>query len=226
MTDFGATQEWRLRWPGAVAGCLLVDSVANPERSPELEPLLEKQERALRARYDGFERAALRGLRPFDAYDRYYREFGQNYHVLHQVESVALKGKPIPRRAALVEAAFVEELTSGLLTALHDADTIGAQILVDVAAGDEVVTLYNGNDVTLKPGDMYMRDERSVLTSVILGPATYGRVRPETTRVAVCVYAPAGIGTSAVADHLEAIAANMRLVSPRATIQSLDVISA
>ena len=54
-----------------------------------------------------------------------------------------------------------------------------------------MVTLLDGNTVTLKPDDMYMRDDRGILTSIILGPASYGLVQPSTTRVAACVYAPA-----------------------------------
>ena len=92
----------------------------------------------------------MRALPPFDSYDRYYKAFGQNYHVLHQVESVALKGKSIPRRAALVEAAFAEELRSGLLTAMHDADAIGPDILTDAATGSETMTVINGKTVELE----------------------------------------------------------------------------
>src|SRR5262245_43987392 len=123
--EFEVSSRWRQRWPGAVVGCLVASGVANPEQSASLDDRLEEAERSLRVRYAGFDRAALRALAPFDAYARYYKQFGQNYHVLRQVESVALKDQPIPRRAALVEAAFVEELSNGLLTAMHDADVIG-----------------------------------------------------------------------------------------------------
>lgn len=226
MRTFAASDRWKERWPGAVVACLVVKNVANPSESAALNDRLLASERDLRARYAGLERAQLRAQAPFDAYTRYYKTFGQNYHVLHQVESVALKGKSIPRRAALVEAAFAEELRSGLLTAMHDADTIGQAILADVATGSEAVTLYNGNSVELDEGDMYMRDERGILTSVLRGPAAYGLVTSETTSVVVCVYAPAGIGADAVARHLDAIAANMRLVAPGAESTLREVIEA
>jgi DNA/RNA-binding domain of Phe-tRNA-synthetase-like protein len=224
MRTFAASDRWKQRWPGAVVGCLVVDAVANPPESPALNERLTDIERDLRERYAGFDRAALRATAPFDAYGRYYKAFGQNYHVLHQVESIALKGKPIPRRAALVEAAFAEELRSGVLTAMHDADAIGPQIQTDAATGTETVALYNGKSVDLDEGDMFMRDERGILTSVIRGPAAYGLVTPQTTRVAVCVYAPEGIAAEAVTQHLEAIAANMRLIAPDAPIELLEVI--
>lgn len=221
-----ATVRWKSRYPGAVVACMVVTQVTNPAQSAALDERLCAIEQALRTRYAGFDRAALRGSAPYAAYDRYYRSFGQTYHVQHQLESVALKGKSIPRRAALVEAGFAEELASGLLTAMHDADTIGDGITVDIASGAESVELYNGTAVQLDEGDMFMRDEVGVLTSVIRGPARYGLVTPETTRVAVCVYAPEGVGRDAVTGHLQAIAATMRLTSPDAEIEMLEVIDA
>jgi DNA/RNA-binding domain of Phe-tRNA-synthetase-like protein len=226
MRTFAVSDRWRQRYPGAVTGCLVVTNVANPAESEALNVRLSEIERELRERYDAYDRAALRAAPPFDAYTRYYKQFGQNYHVLHQVESVALKGKAIPRRAALVEAAFAEELQSGLLTAMHDGGAIGDQILTDVATGKEKFTSYNGKSIQLDEGDMYMRDDRGILTSVIRGPAAYGLVTPDTTTVAVCVYAPEGIGPEAVRRHLDAIASNMRLVAPGAETTLADVIVA
>jgi DNA/RNA-binding domain of Phe-tRNA-synthetase-like protein len=226
MRTFAVSDRWKERWPGAVAACMIVTGASNPASAPALDERLVTIENGLRERYAGKDRAVLRSMPPFESYDRYYKSFGQNYHVLHQVESVALKNKPIPRRAALVEAAFAEELRNGLLTAMHDADAIGPAIVTDAANGMETVTLYNGKTVTLDDGDMFMRDEHGILTSVVRGPAAYGLVTPETVHVAVCVYAPAGIGPDPVTQHLQAIAGNMRLVSEEAEIEFLEVIEA
>lgn len=226
MRTFAVSDQWRTRWPQAVVACVVVAGVSNPPSAAALDARLMSVENEVRSRYADMDRATLRKADPFGAYDAYYKVFGQNYHVLHQVESVALKGKPIPRRAALVEAAFAEELRSGLLTAMHDADAIGEAILTDAATGNETMTLYNGSEATLDAGDMYMRDEHGILTSVIRGPATYGLVTPETTRVAVCVYAPAGIGVLPVAKHLDAIVENLRLIDNQAQIELLEVIDA
>lgn len=223
---FEATVRWFSHYPGAIVACMAITQVTNPAQSGVLEVRLSEIEHELRSRYAGFDRASLRASNPFAAYDRFYRSFGQTYHVQHQVESVALKGKSIPRRAALVEAAFAEELASGILTAMHDVDRIGETITASVATGAETVELYNGKTIQLDEGDMFMRDEMGVLTSVVRGPAAYGLVTAETTRVAVCVYAPAGIGAEAVTAHLEAIGANMRLISPAAEIALLEVVTA
>lgn len=223
---FEATVRWFSHYPGAIVACMAITQVTNPAQSGVLEVRLSEIEHELRSRYAGFDRASLRASNPFAAYDRFYRSFGQTYHVQHQVESVALKEKAIPRRAALVEAAFAEELASGILTAMHDGDAIGDAIVADIATGDEAFELYNGKRVRLDEGDMFMRDEVGILTSMVRGPAAYGMVVPETTTVVVCVYAPMGVGPEAVAGHLQAIAANVRLIAPESRIELLEVISA
>ena len=47
---------------------------------------------------------------PIPAYNACYKGFKKTYHVQLQLESVALKGRSIPRVAALMEAMFMAEL--------------------------------------------------------------------------------------------------------------------
>lgn len=213
---FVPSPAWQTAYPGAVAGVVAFRGVTNPESSAALDGARERLEAALRARYAGMTRADIRATGHFPAYDAYYRQFGQTYHVLLQVDSIALKGKPISRRAALVEAAFMAEVDSGLLTASHDLDTLELPVMVDVATGDEQYVLYNGKSETCRSNDMSMRDRRGILTSIIAGPAQYALIEPQTTAALFCVYAPPGIGESAVRSHLEAIEANVRLIAPDA----------
>jgi len=213
---FVATPAWHAAYPGAGAGALAMRGVANPEAHPALDAARERLETELRSRYAGMTRAEIRQTGHFPANDAYYRRFGQTYHVLLQVDSVINKGKPIPRRAALVEAAFMAELTTGILTASHDLDTLSLPVTVDVATGDERYVLYSGAEQPCKTGDMFMRDGTGVLTSIIAGPARYGRVLPETTAALFCFYAPAGIGAEAAREHLKLIESNVRLIAPNA----------
>ncbi len=223
---FEVTERWRSRWPNAVVACMLMTDVPNPERNAALEKRLGEVEQRLRDRYAGIDRVTLRGLPPFAAYERYYKQFGQTYHVWRQIESVATKGKPIPRRAALVEAVFAEELASGILTAVHDAAVTGQAIVADVADGSETMSRFDGSVVRIDAGDMFMRDEAAVLSSIIRGPAAYGMVTPVTTKAVVTVYAPDGIGVEPVRRHLDAIAGTLRLISPDADMAFLEIVSA
>ncbi len=220
------TDAWKAAYPGAAAGLLVMDKVANPSAHPALDQRKTELAARLRERYGSLTRADLVALPSVQPYVDYYKRFKKTYHVQLQLESVALKGKPLPRVAALVEAMFMAELENQLLTAGHDAGVVEPPIQVDVSHEGETFVTLNGQTQTLQPGDMVMRDARGVISSVLYGPDQRTRVRPETGRAAFAVYAPAGIGPERVTAHLHAIAANVRIVAADATIVSLEVSSA
>ncbi|CAN5842668.1 hypothetical protein BH20CHL4_BH20CHL4_04750 [soil metagenome] len=223
---FTCTSSWRERWPGASAGVLFARGVRNPESHSELDRQLEDTETRLRARYGGMERAEIRETGNLAHYHRYYRSFGQNYHVQHQIESIALKGKAIPRRAALVEIAFKAELSNGLLTGVHDLDQMSLPVVLDIGDGERSYAAYNGSDVTIKLGDMSFRDQQDVLSSVILGPSGHARVLPETTAIAAVVYGPPGIQQPDIEAHLNEIWSDMLLIAPDAELVGIQTVPA
>lgn len=223
---FNVSDAWRAAYPDAGAGILVMRDVANPPEHPELSRIKRELEEALRRRLQGTDRATIQALPEIAAYNAYYRRFRQTYHLQLQVESVALKGRDIPDVAALVEAMFVAELKNLLLTAGHDLATIAPPITLDVATGDETFTRLNGRPATAYRGDMLMADGRGVVSTILQGPDDRTAINPGTKDVVFAVYAPEGIAPDAVRRHLEDIAANVRLVSPEARVESLDVYTA
>ena len=217
------TDAWRAACPGAAAGVLAMRDVVNPAEHPALERRIAAGEAALRARFQGADRAALRALPTLQAYAAYYKRWGKTYHVQLQLESVALKGKPVTRASALVSAMVTSELEHLLLTAGHDLDAIEPPVTLTVAAGTERYRLLGGREQTLQAGDMTMADGGGTISSVLYGPDERTRLGPETRRVLFAVYAPPGIGGRAVAAHLEGLGAAVRLVSPDAAIEALEV---
>lgn len=218
-----ASDAWKTAYPGAAAGLLVMEKVVNPSTHPELDRRKGELQAQLRERYGQRTRAELVGLPTLQAYAEYYGRFKKTYHVQLQLESVALKGKAVPSRAALVEAMFMAELENQLLTAGHDASEVAGPVRVDVATDGESYVAFNGQAQALKGGDMVMRDTHGVISSVLNGPDQRTRIRPETERVVFAVYAPAGIGSARVAAHLDAIAANVRIVAPSAVVVSSEV---
>ena len=213
-----ATGAFREAFPGAVVAALAMSGVANPAESAPLEDAKRALERELRAAGD------LDGNPVLRAYTDYYRAFGKTFHVKGQWESVARKGKPIPSRAALVEAMFMAELSSLVLTAGHDLDALEGELRADVSAdGDAYVTL-GGAETLLKCGDMLMADEAGIVSSVLRGPDARTRITPETTRAVFAVYAPAGVGEDVVRRHLDDLRANAELIAPEARTEALVVI--
>jgi len=214
---------WRAAFPGAAVGILAIDGVANPTRHPALDAWIAGCEADLRGRLAGSDRASLKALPAIQAYAAYYRRFKKTYHVQLQLESVALRGRPIPRSPALVGAMVAAELRHGLLTAGHDLDAVHPPVTVDVATGQERYRLLRGEEQTLKAGDMMMADGRGVIASVLYGPDQRTRLTERTRRVLFAVYAPAGIGSDAVARHLEDLGTAVRLVAPDAAVVAREI---
>jgi DNA/RNA-binding domain of Phe-tRNA-synthetase-like protein len=220
---FGVSESWKAAYPGAAVGILAMSGVANPACHAVLEKRKKALEEELRSRFAGFDREALRRVPTMQAYHAYYRRFRKTYHLQLQLESVVFKGKPIPGVAALVEAMFMAELKSLLLTAGHDLDVVREPVGIKVAHGNERYLRLNGREQTLKAGDMMIADAEGVISSVLYGPDRRTRIGPETRSVLFTVYAPVGIAREALYDHLQDIRRNVLLISPDAVVITQEV---
>ena len=223
--DFVVSDAWRAAYPGAHAGVLVLRD-AEPEDDAALDARARALEQALRARFAGQTRSELKALPTIQRYDAYYRRFKQGYHVLFQLASVALEGRGIPPSLPLVRAMFLAELEHLLLTAGHDLEALALPVRLDVADGQERYQVLNGQEKTLKRGDMYMADGAGVISSILFGPDQRTRITPRTRQALFAVYAPAGIAAAEVAAHLQAVADTARLAAPRATVAALEVVGA
>jgi DNA/RNA-binding domain of Phe-tRNA-synthetase-like protein len=223
---FTVSEQWKAAYPEAFAGVLAMGDVANPKQHPALDERKQALEAELRERYGEYDRAALKALPHMQAYNAYYKRFKKTYHVQLQLESVARKGKSIPRVAGLVEAMFMAELKDQLLTAGHDLGVVEAPVGIYVADGTERYVRLNGQEQQLKAGDMYIADAQGILSSVVYGPDRRTQISPDTKRVLFTAYAPPGIERGAVERHLEQIRDNVLLVSPAATVELLRVYDA
>lgn len=213
-------------FPGAVAGVLVMRGVRNPERSAPLEAHKRGLEQALRARAAGLGPDGIGSEPRMRAYVDYYRAQSKTYHVKAQWESIAVKGRPIPSRAALVEAMFMAELKNLVLTAAHDLEALALPIHVDVTREHDRYVQMNGSERTLEPGDMMMVDGEAIISSVLQGPDRRTRITPRTRGALFAAYAPAGIGAAAVQDHLEDIREHVLLVAPDARPELLVTLPA
>ena len=223
LTPTGA---WKSAYPGAHVGVLGMSNVANPREHAGLDERKRALEDELRLRWADGDRTAIRALPVIGAYDRYYGKFKKTYHVQLQLESVALKGRSIPRVAALVECMFVAELKNLLLTAGHDLDSIDGPLTLDIGDGERRYELMSGNDQQTAKGDMTISDSRGVISSIVYGPDRRTRIESDTRRALFTVYAPEGVGEQAVRSHLEDVRDNVLLVAPQARTEVLDVVGA
>jgi DNA/RNA-binding domain of Phe-tRNA-synthetase-like protein len=218
------SETWKAAYPDAALGILAVRNVTNPAGHGALDQRKTALENALRTRYAGLDRPALAAIDPLPAYAAYYRRFKKTYHLQLQLESVALKGKPIPRVAALVETMFMAELRNLVLTAGHDLDTLKLPLSLDVADGEECYTTLSGQEQPLAGGDMYIADRNGIISSIMYGPDARTRIQPTTHDVIFTVYAVPGVSQELIRRHLEDIRENVLLVSPQAEVAALDVL--
>lgn len=216
--------EWEQAYPQACLGLLVMNDVENPTSHAELDQLKQELELELRTRYSATDRRALRRLPTLAAYDAYYRQFSQTYHVQLQLESIVFKKKSIPSVAALVEAMFMAELKNWLLTAGHDLAHVDTPVQLGVAAGSESYLRLNGSEQQLKAGDMMIRDQIGVISCILYGPDRRTSIQPDTSQILFTTYAPAGISPEQVQLHLEDIRDYVLLVAPEASVERLAVL--
>lgn len=221
--QFIVTDAWKAKYPGAVVGILAMRNIDNPESHPAINALKQAKENELRARFAGQDRAALKNLERIKAYEAYFGQYGKTYHVLLQLESIALKGKSFASNGALVQVMFVAEVGNLILTAGHDLDRMMFPLTLDIAKGSESYTSYNGKPQTTKQGDMMIADAAGITSSVILGPDQRTRIHSGTKNVLFAAYAPAGIGKDAMEQHLEEIKCGALLIAPDASTEFLEV---
>jgi DNA/RNA-binding domain of Phe-tRNA-synthetase-like protein len=221
---FAATEKWKARYPGACVGVLSISGTANPDTHPELDRLKSELESDLRALFS--DKSVLREQSQLDAYKQYYKHFKKSYHVLQQLESVIFKGKSIPNVAALVEAMFMAELRNMLLTAGHDRDACKLPLTLDVSDGTETYVRINGQEQVCKEGDMIISDGEAVISSIIYGPDQRTRIQSSTTNVIFTAYGPPGITSMEMMQHMQGIEHNVKVVTPDARTDMIEVVTA
>jgi DNA/RNA-binding domain of Phe-tRNA-synthetase-like protein len=222
---FQLTSSWKSTFPNAHVGVLVMRDAINLPHHPELEKRKTDLEEQLRAQFSGQDRAGLSSHPILQAYSAYYKRFKKSYHVQLQLESIAWKGKSIPSVSALVEAMFMAEMKNMLLTAGHDRDALHLPLLLDVSNGTERYTLLRGEEQLLKPEDMFIRDQRGVISSIIYGPDQRTQITANTQNVVYTVYAPDGIQAEIVQKHLLGIQEYVLTFAPQAHVEMLEIFS-
>jgi DNA/RNA-binding domain of Phe-tRNA-synthetase-like protein len=215
---------WKSAFPETSFGILAIERIANTQTHPSIEEKKNILENALRKAWQGKTRAEMRKAFPFEAYERYFRGFGQGYPVLAQLESVALRGKPVFSPSALVSAMFMAELENGFLTAGHDLDKIRPPLRLDVALGKETYLAMGGRERRLQEGDMFLEDGNGILSSILYGPDNRTFITEATSRALFTVYGVPSIHGKDLREHLEAIETLVRALSPQAIRTDLRIL--
>jgi DNA/RNA-binding domain of Phe-tRNA-synthetase-like protein len=225
MLTISATNEWRTSHPGAIIGLLEISGAGGLLSSPELEARKRELESDLRQRYQGFTRKVFLALPILSAYDRYYNRFDKTYHVQLQVESIVLKGKSLPNVSPLVDANFMAEMETFVLSAGHDAAKLVEPVVMDVSREGDSMTQMNGTPKIIRAGDMVMRDAGGLACSILYGQDNRSPISPDTSHVLYVAYVPPGVPVESVETHLRRIEANVRLFSKSVVLEQLRLLT-
>ena len=226
MLLISATDEWRTAHPGAIIGLLELSGVENTQVSPKLDERKRETEARLRERYKKFSRQDFSALPVMSSYRQYYKRFDMTFHVLLQVESIALKGKRLPNVSPLVDANFVAEVETFVLTAGHDADKLHGALAIDVSREGDQMTQLNGASKVIHAGDMIMRDANGVACSILYGQDNRSPITSASRHVLYVAYAPVGVSSESVETQLNKIEEHVRLFVPTAVVEQHRLISA
>ncbi|MDK2951865.1 MAG: hypothetical protein PWQ77_1530 [Kosmotogales bacterium] len=210
-------------FPGTKAGILIMKNIS-VNRSVE-EPEIIHSLDEMRQRYGHLNREELKKLHPILAYTNYYKKFRCSYPVIAQLESV-LKGRKTPHaESGLLQAMFLSELESMLLTAGHDLSKLQLPLQLKVASGDENYRSISEKDITTVEGDLMICDGMSVISSIMRGPDFRSRITASTTEVLFTIYAPPGIETDYIETDLRKLEERIKTFSSSSVTMSLQVFS-
>lgn len=225
MLSVTVTDAWKSAHPGASIGLLEVSGVDNTIVSAELEARKREVEMHLREKYEKFSRQDFLSIPVMLAYVQYYKRFSKMYHVLQQVESIALKNKNLPTVSPLVDSNFIAEEETLALAAGHDISNLQGSILIDVSKTGDQMTQMNGTAKEIPAGDMVMKDEHGICCCIIYGQDNLSPISPETTHALYVVYAPVEVPAESVDAQLRATEANIRLFAPSVMVEQSRVIT-
>ncbi len=217
---------WRSSHPGGSVGLLSMDIDQTRKQLAELDQKRVTLENQLREQYQGVERAEVRQLPVMNDYTQYYKQFKKSYHVLLQLDSICNKNRSIPHSDALVQAMFMAEMKSFILTAGHDLDQTNGSIKIDASHGDEIYIILRGDQVTCKLGDMLMADSQDVICSVIYGQDQRTRITGDTANVLYVMYVPPGIDPLKIENHIIDLEENILLAFPQSQSKLRQIILA
>ena len=116
------------------------------------------------------------------------------------------------------------ELKTGLLTAAHDLKKVALPLVAGLSAGSEIYERLDGSQQQLKEGDLYIRDQKGILSSVIYGPDKRTQIQQDTTQALYTTYGPPGISKDQIFQQLEILMGYIKMFAPQAIQGDLAVI--
>ena len=177
----------------------------------------------LKKYYINYNRKEFITTKPIQYYINYYKKFKKTYPVLLQLESIIKQNKLISQTNSLIEIMFLAELKNLILTGIHDLNKLKGNLTINIA--DEKIT-YQGisqKEFAVKKHDIFVSDEKGIISSLISGPDYRTRITDDTTNVLFFVYGVDGIDKKTIYNHLIFIQKYLKLFFPQCEVQDISL---
>jgi len=195
MRGFSISSAYSQRYPGVGFGLAFIRDCRNPENPEGFDQFKRKQLRQMRRR------EILAGVsQRIDAYAGFFESFGHPCPLPQHLKRTINSG--FPRYSLYLDAHFLAEMCAGILVAVADDDCFDGDLLLDVAAADEVSLGLGNRRFLTREGEIVLRDEKDIVCVLCQGADEKTRVQPDTRNVLFYAYAVPGIASAYLAQGL------------------------
>ena len=188
----GRTDQLQSIYPATSFGILSITDF-HPCNHAAFHEIRQREIKRMESVFDNYARADFVKTEPICRYVDYFKKFKKTYFVLQQIESIFVKQQPFPEAFPVVQALFLSELKHGVLMAACDTDAMKNPFSFDVAGGEETFIGSRGMTITLKAGDMYLRDAEGIVISTIYGQDMRTRVTENSRNILFVIIGVEGI---------------------------------
>lgn len=190
---FRKSDRYETLYPGVAFGLALVTGASNPE-NPEGFDLHKRQLLRRMRKRDNLDGITAR----IDAYDAFFSRFGFPCPLPKHLKRTINSG--FYRYNLMVDAHFMAEMCAGILVAVTDYDRFDGGLILDAALDGEPWRAMGNRDLTVKDGEIVLRDQKDIVCVLCQGADEKTRVSADTSNVLFYAYAVPGIDS----EYLEA----------------------
>jgi DNA/RNA-binding domain of Phe-tRNA-synthetase-like protein len=212
---FSMSPDYSAQYPEVPFGLTLICGCQNPGHPQGFDLYKRKLLRKMRRR----ETLAQISER-IDTYDAFFRRFGYECPLPLHLRRTVHSG--FPRYNLMVDSHFMAEMCAGILVAVADYDRFEGPLSLDVAGDGEICLGLGGREMTTKPGEIVLRDEKDIVCVLCQGPDEKTRVRENTRNVLFYSYGIPGIASRYLKEGLT-IAAETTAQFGNGTIDAIEV---
>ena len=210
-------------FPNLKVGLLLISNIKNTYSNDRMAHAKDALIENLKQQYGSLSRKELNATKVLQGYYLYYKSFTKTYHVLLQLESVLFKGKDVPLVSPIVQSMFMAELKNHFLTSVHDYSKIVGDLYLGCTNGNELFTMFNGEQKQLKEHDLYIRDSKDLISNVLNGMDERTKVMADTRTALYTVYVPFMVEDEEVMRHLNDMVACLKLNDESVVVEEISI---